>query len=464
MVAKLFSSRRLSVCILLILSTLFARGIRTDPAAGSRFSSSHSASNDQKTITADSEENTEAGYGDRDAGTRQRNLVRRSQFPDLLDQDDGADSDVDDNGVYDFHQFIAGQTKDVRKDVTSSNNEGGDDPVSSKAVPQYMLELYDKFANDKYAHPSASIIRSFLNEDVHGNLENDSTMNLPDEELLQNKLHREYNLIFNVSVPRHEWVNMAELRIYVRVRSLSNHFKAGVLYRMTIFEYQDSNVVSISSKYSYEIKDGWQTMDISETVRNWAKDQSSVHNLLLRVENIAEIAAGDIWIDMNEAEKREPILVVFSNDRSPGRRIERLEERQELIDHEFNIGFSKKKEKLNPVQRMRRAASLKNLCRKRPLHVNFKDIKWDDWIIAPQSYEAFQCAGKCSFPLPAHWSPTKHAIVQTLMHSVDPSLSSRACCVPTKLDPVSILYYDEQGVVTYKYKYEGMVVAECGCR
>lgn len=42
--------------------------------------------------------------------------------------------------------------------------------------------------------------------------------------------------------------------------------------------------------------------------------------------------------------------------------------------------------------------------------------------------------------------------------------ASETCCVPTKLEPISILYVDDQGIVTYKYKYDGMVVAECGCR
>lgn len=50
------------------------------------------------------------------------------------------------------------------------------------------------------------------------------------------------------------------------------------------------------------------------------------------------------------------------------------------------------------------------------------------------------------------------------MHAAHPKRASRACCVPTKLDPISILYLDENGVITYKYHYDGMVVAECGCR
>ncbi|XP_010141067.1 PREDICTED: growth/differentiation factor 7-like, partial [Buceros rhinoceros silvestris] len=37
--------------------------------------------------------------------------------------------------------------------------------------------------------------------------------------------------------------------------------------------------------------------------------------------------------------------------------------------------------------------------RRKPLHVNFKELGWDDWIIAPLDYEAYHCEGICDFPL-----------------------------------------------------------------
>ncbi|CAJ0968722.1 unnamed protein product [Ranitomeya imitator] len=98
-----------------------------------------------------------------------------------------------------------------------------------------------------------------------------------------------------------------------------------------------------------------------------------------------------------------------------------------------------------------------NACRKTSLYINFKEIGWDSWIIAPAGYEAYECRGVCSYPLTENVTPTKHAIVQTLVHMKNSQKASKACCVATKLDPISILYLDA-GVVTYKFKYEGMVV------
>lgn len=60
-------------------------------------------------------------------------------------------------------------------------------------------------------------------------------------------------------------------------------------------------------------------------------------------------------------------------------------------------------------------------CQIQTLYVSFKDLKWQDWIIAPDGYGAYFCAGECNFPLNAHMNATNHAIVQTLVHLMHPT-------------------------------------------
>ncbi|EFN87871.1 Bone morphogenetic protein 10 [Harpegnathos saltator] len=115
-------------------------------------------------------------------------------------------------------------------------------------------------------------------------------------------------------------------------------------------------------------------------------------------------------------------------------------------------------------------------CRRSPLYVDFSLITYDEWIVAPPGYEAYQCVGKCFFPLADHLSPTQHAIVQTKLHGAlqhlprnknmsDNKIVGRACCVPTKLTSISLLYVgDATNSVTYEYDFQDMVVVECGCR
>ncbi|XP_024141652.1 protein DVR-1 [Oryzias melastigma] len=126
---------------------------------------------------------------------------------------------------------------------------------------------------------------------------------------------------------------------------------------------------------------------------------------------------------------------------------------------------------LNPHQcrsRQRRSAvhlpvTPSNVCKARRLYIDFKDVGWQDWIIAPQGYMANYCHGECPFPLSESLNGTNHAILQTLVHSLDPQGTPQPGCVPIRLSPISMLYYDNNDNVVLRH-YQDMVVDECGCR
>ena len=85
------------------------------------------------------------------------------------------------------------------------------------------------------------------------------------------------------------------------------------------------------------------------------------------------------------------------------------------------------------------------------------------WIIAPKAYKAYQCFGTCSFPLNAGLNATNHAIVQSLVHERLQDLHiPEPCCAPSKLEPLEILFFNDQTKVIYK-KYRDMVISSCGC-
>ncbi|KAF7207411.1 growth/differentiation factor 5 [Nothobranchius furzeri] len=102
-------------------------------------------------------------------------------------------------------------------------------------------------------------------------------------------------------------------------------------------------------------------------------------------------------------------------------------------------------------------------CHRRRLHVNFKKMGWDNWIIAPLEYNAYHCDGACDFPIQSHLEPTNHAIIQTIINYKAPESTPPTCCVPTRLSPISMLYSNSDNNVVYK-QYEEMVVESCGCR
>ncbi|KAI4899289.1 hypothetical protein NFI96_021591 [Prochilodus magdalenae] len=375
--------------------------------------------------------------------------------------------------------------------------------------PEYMLELYNRFANDRTAMPSGNIVRSFKNEDS-------SPCNVGSDGV------RRHPLLFNVSVPHHERVTAAELRLYTLVQA-DRHLYAGVDRKVTIYEVvqRDSNssqprrgdvfeeggqeetqLVELASRQVYGMDNGWESFDMTAAVHHWRNsDYGTTHRLEVHIaslnmagQNESEVegptVGGDMEIDTSPEDRHKPLMIVFSNDQSMDHRGDK-QELSEMIKHETSgpglndnlelelsdlWGQSKEDEPgeedllqmrsnliYDTASRIRRNAK-GNQCKKTSLYVDFKDIGWDSWILEPQGYEAYECTGMCTYPLTKHVTPTKHAIVQTLVSIKSPDKVSRACCVPTKLDPISLLYLDDAGVVTYQYKYEGMVVAECGCR
>lgn len=369
---------------------------------------------------------------------------------------------------------------------------------------------------------------------------------------------RIHPLLFNVSLPHHERVTAAELRLYTLVQT-DRHLYTGVDRKVTVYgveqRYPDNSnaggdggegearrdtlevrpdagskepteLVELASRQVYGMDDGWESFDMTAAVHRWRKSGfGTTHRLEVHIESLDADAdkdvegeptetegkrsgsvggTGNMEIETSQEDRHRPLMIVFSDDQSGDHRGDRRE-LNEMISHE-DVGAGLQdnlKQGLNGLledlgemglgataegddstdnepdeealmqmrsnliydtsSRIRRNAK-GNHCKKNSLYVEFKDIGWDSWILAPNGYEAYECTGVCSFPLTPHVKPTKHALVQTLVNMKSPQKVAPACCVPTKLDPISLLYLDDAGVVTYKYKFEGMVVAECGCR
>lgn len=297
-------------------------------------------------------------------------------------------------------------------------------------------------------------------------------------------------LLFNISIPRHEQITRAELRLYVSCQSHvdASHELRGNMAIYDVLDGADVWDVSAGTKtflVSQDIsEEGWETFEVSGAVKRWVRSDAtkSKNKLEVTVESHRK-GCDRLDISVPPGSRNLPFFVVFSNDRSNGTKETRLELR-EMIGHEQD-SMLKKLSKNGPgeagdnkdeedrdghvatgssLARRKRSAGANNHCQKTSLRVNFEDIGWDSWIIAPKEYDAYECKGGCFFPLADDVTPTKHAIVQTLVHLKFPMKVGKACCVPTKLSPISILYKDDMGVPTLKYHYEGMSVAECGCR
>uniref|UniRef100_H2YGV5 TGF-beta family profile domain-containing protein n=1 Tax=Ciona savignyi TaxID=51511 RepID=H2YGV5_CIOSA len=108
-------------------------------------------------------------------------------------------------------------------------------------------------------------------------------------------------------------------------------------------------------------------------------------------------------------------------------------------------------------------ATRSSICQRHSMWIDFEELGWSDWVIAPRSFQSYRCAGECPFPLSGKLNGTNHAMLITMMNSVDSTHTPLPCCVPTRLSSVSMLYLDKKDNVVLKL-YEDMVVEACGCR
>lgn len=102
-------------------------------------------------------------------------------------------------------------------------------------------------------------------------------------------------------------------------------------------------------------------------------------------------------------------------------------------------------------------------CRKVGMYVSFQSLGLSDKIIAPGGFSAHFCKGKCSSSQQKKF-PNRSTLMALLEKKKGIKVDDdEACCVPTKLGPISVLLFDGNDNIVLQ-KFDDMVVEECGCK
>uniref|UniRef100_H3CQN3 Bone morphogenetic protein 16 n=1 Tax=Tetraodon nigroviridis TaxID=99883 RepID=H3CQN3_TETNG len=334
------------------------------------------------------------------------------------------------------------------------------DPRPGVPVPRYLLDLY-RFHQQQYhlvEDPSFSFPRQHIQQANtvrsfhHNELSDDNS--LPDN---PQRVHISFNIS---SIPEDERVLSAELRL---LRSSRAFWGPGV-HRLNIYlveSHGDPEPTLLETRLfttannTHESSSLWEAFPLSSDILLEVLGGTGTLGFLL--ENVYAAAGKEdaekeghlrvrrsVGQDEYSWTQERPLLVTYSHD---GRG-------EPLANHGRRTPAG--------AQRIRGRKKTKDRCRRHPLYVDFNDVGWHKWIIAPSGYDAFFCLGECRFPLADHMNSSSHAMVQTLVNSVNRAVP-RACCVPTSLSPIALLYLDPQDRVVLK-NYQDMVVEGCGCR
>ncbi|XP_003442703.1 bone morphogenetic protein 7 [Oreochromis niloticus] len=349
------------------------------------------------------------------------------------------------------------------------------------AAPMFMLDLYNTISIDpeQYRYSNYETVLPTQTsplvtpQDSRFLEEADTVMSFvnlidQDQDLLLQRHATEFR--FDLSrIPEGEAITTAEFRIY---KDLIQEHSENKTFRVSLYQVlqdppnSDLELFLLDRREVLASEEGWLVFDLTTTSNLWLVNPE--HNLGLhlvledshgqkRNPQLAGVVVG------GGPQDKQPFLVVFfktnevrlrsvrSANGQKGRQSSRSKPQRTVQDAlreveaaTANIGISKEG------------------CKKHELYVSFKDLGWQDWIIAPEGYAAYYCEGECAFPLNSYMNATNHAIVQTLVHFINPETVPKACCAPTQLHGISVLYFDESSNVILK-KYRNMVVRACGC-
>ncbi|XP_057702008.1 bone morphogenetic protein 7-like [Corythoichthys intestinalis] len=348
------------------------------------------------------------------------------------------------------------------------------------AAPMFMLDLYNTASTDApqmryssynpHLDPDASNLVTL--QDSRFLDDADMVMSFvslvdQNQELLYQKHQKEFR--FDLSrIPEGEAVTAAELRIFkdfVQERYENETFRISIY--QVLQEGADSEVelLLVEQREVWSAEEGWLIFDLTATSNIWLANPEHNFGLHLVVEDTYGHRRTPHLMGLltgSEAKGKQPFLVAFFKSNE-------VRFRNIRSAHGHRGRYSNRSKPQRTVQDALKAAEAatdlgisKGGCKKHELYVSFRDLGWQDWIIAPEGYAAYYCEGECAFPLNSYMNATNHAIVQTLVHFINPGTVPKPCCAPTQLHGISVLYFDDSSNVILK-KYRNMVVRACGC-
>ncbi|AWP21322.1 putative growth/differentiation factor 6-B-like [Scophthalmus maximus] len=338
----------------------------------------------------------------------------------------------------------------------------------------YMLSIYKTFSTAERLGLNASFFRSSKAANTIASFVDSGQDDLPLSPL------RRQRYLFDVStLSEKAEVLGAELRIYTKVSGNFRISETDPVDVQLLSCHDQQLLVSRTLDLQDSHRPKWEVLDVWEIFKE-RQHLSQGKPFCLELRAMLDNPERELDLHLlglhrhGRPQQKKAILVVFTRSKKRQTLFSERREGRALLGLERKKATERGPGVIKAGRRRRTAASKtrhgkrhgkksKSRCSKKPLHVNFRDLGWDDWIIAPLDYEAYHCEGVCDFPLRSHLEPTNHAIIQTLMNSMNPSNMPPSCCAPSKLSPISILYIDSGNNVVYK-QYEDMVVESCGCR
>ncbi|KAL9963315.1 hypothetical protein ACROYT_G032507 [Oculina patagonica] len=344
-----------------------------------------------------------------------------------------------------LYSVTRGQRKDsgwqkLKATLNKHKKVGSDDAMTAgrsvDAGKAFLTNLYNNYFNENGEMKTTNTAISEIVHSVQGNVDVKTNV-----------------IRFNMKeINPKEYIQKAEIHVKV-VHSANKDQNASHAVNLGLYDKMTGELISQTILLGTE--PAWKVFMVRTAVVRWLRSPYTNHGVQVEI--------------MTDSGKRKPVPKVLMNgDRSgpflvvytDGRRLQGVEGSAFLRDRIRRDS----KTKTNSTAALVPTSDLATLCSRHDLHINSKHI-FGHLIIAPLSFNAYDCAGTCDMTA-APGSFSNHAIVRltAAQHWVRGENVTAPCCVPTNFSSLlGVLYASKDGHVVLR-QYKNMVATECGCR
>lgn len=203
---------------------------------------------------------------------------------------------------------------------------------------------------------------------------------------------------------------------------------------------------------------GWRRLDVGEVVQQWLSGSDNRDKLTLLV----DCTGCNSKLEMVLFNDEDPSNINHLTATTTARRIRHGGHEHQLLNlRPFLSIATEVTEQRRSRRHSRTCGNTPSHCCRQNLYVNFRDLGWGDWIIAPRGYYANFCMGSCNGRRGYSYH-NFHTHILEEYRNRNPYASIHPCCAPTKLRSMSLIYFDAD-LNIIKTDLPKMIVDECGC-
>lgn len=248
-------------------------------------------------------------------------------------------------------------------------------------------------------------------------------------------------------------------RVELRLRRNSNAIKSNTKVKYVI-KHNKKVLLKFHSKEEIKTDVKYSVIDLSKTISPIVNQLHGNITIKISLRRLGGLKTKSVESnDRSESSdnNKDALLILYSEDFNFMQKMyNQFMQKAPVEKH------SRSKRAVKQKRKHRKGRRKRKICQLEDFTIDFNHLGWGEWVVYPKDYNAKICTGVCPSPVKDKFTPTNHAMLQSLMRLGQPKIAPMPCCVPSKLKPLKLLYYEKDEIVVRLH--EDMVATSCGCR